>query len=173
MIEKVGKTYNTIEKTVLILALMVMVIVTFAGVVMRYLFNSPLFWSEEFVRYLFIWFSWLGASAGLKDNLHLKVELLGKALVRRGLIKTNEVLTLAVLLLWLATTIIVTYYGTIIVSMQLQLGVLTPAMRMPLWVGYLSIPFCGGLIAVRIIVKIIESVKTLLGRSGSARGVTE
>lgn len=161
MIKKLGKTFNSFESGALIISLAVMVIVIFMQVVMRYVFNNSLSWSEEFARYLFVWFSWMGVSAGLKDGEHLRVELLTTALSKRGLIKPQEFVNLIVSLIWLATTLIVFYYGVEVVLSQMALNVLTPAMRMPVWLGYLSIPACSAVVGIRLIIKIIESIRIL------------
>lgn len=164
MLRKLGNAFNNLERNVLIAALAVMVIVIFTNVVMRYVFNSALSWSEEFARYLFIWFSWIGVSAGFKDNEHLKVEILSTKLLRRGLVKSNEVVNIIVNLFWLATTAIVTYYGFIVVSSQMSLNVVTPAMRIPVWLGYLSVPACSGVLGIRLIVSIFQSFSKLSGK---------
>lgn len=80
MISQFGKIFNRIEYYFLVFALAVMVAVIFTQVVMRFVFNNSLSWSEEFARYLFVWFSWMGVSAGVKDNDHLKVDILAAAL---------------------------------------------------------------------------------------------
>lgn len=171
MIRKLGKLFDKFESGALIISLAVMVIVIFMQVVMRYVFNNSLSWSEEFARYLFVWFSWIGVSAGLKDGEHLRVEILSTALVRRGFVKSNEMVNIIVSLVWLATTAIVTYYGFEVVMSQMELHVLTPAMRLPVWFGYLSIPACSGVVGIRLIIKIIDSLKVLLGRSEREREV--
>ncbi len=163
LISKIGKKLDKIESGVLIISLAVMVFVIFLQVVMRYVFNNSLSWSEEFARYLFVWFSWIGVSAGLKDGEHLKVEILAAALIKRGFIKPKEMINILVSLVWLATTLIVTYYGFEMAAAQADLGVVTPAMRMPMWLGYLSIPACSLIVGIRLVVKIIDSVKVLLG----------
>lgn len=169
MTSKLGKLFNKIEHGALIISLAVMVIVIFSQVVMRYIFNNSLSWSEEFARYLFVWFSWMGVSAGVRDKEHLKVEILSAALAKRGLLKTKEIINIIVLLVWLATTLIVTYYGFQMVMKQMALKVVTPAMRMPVWIGYLSVPACSGVVGIRIIVNIIESVKILLGNESEIK----
>ncbi len=169
MINKLGKKFDQIEYYALIISLAIMVIVIFTQVVMRYVFNNSLSWSEEFARYLFVWFSWMGVSAGLKDGEHLKVEILSAALTKRGFMKTKEIINILVSLIWLATTLIVTYYGLEVVMKQMDLKVLTPAMRFPVWFGYLSIPACSSVVGIRLIVKIIDSVKVLLGKSNHER----
>lgn len=173
MISKLGKLFNKIEYGALIISLAVMVIVIFSQVVMRYIFNNSLSWSEEFARYLFVWFSWMGVSAGVKDEEHLKVEILSVALAKRGFLKTKEIINIMVLLVWLATTLIVTYYGFQVVMKQMALNVVTPAMRMPVWIGYLSVPACSGVVGIRIFVKIIERVKILLGNESEKESEVE
>ncbi len=162
MISRLGKIFNLIEYYSLIIALAVMVAVIFAQVVMRYVFNNSLSWSEEFARYLFVWFSWMGVSAGVKDNDHLKVDILAASLEKRGLVKSKEILNLIVFSIWLITTLIVAYYGIQIVQIQMRLNVVTPAMRLPVWIGYLSVPAFSGVVGIRLIVKMVESVKVLL-----------
>ncbi|SMP53313.1 TRAP transporter small permease [Anoxynatronum buryatiense] len=163
MIGKFGKLFNQMEYYALITALSVMVIVIFSQVVMRYVFNNSLSWSEEFARYLFVWFSWMGVSAGVKGKEHLKVELLAEALGKRGFLNAKEVLSIIVSLVWLVTTLIVAYYGIQVVQMQMKLSVVTPAMRMPVWIGYLSVPACSIVVGIRLVATIVDSVKKLLG----------
>lgn len=50
----------------------------------RYLLGQPLTWVEEFATYAFIWASFLGASVGMKQLRHVKVEMLSLYLGRRA-----------------------------------------------------------------------------------------
>jgi TRAP-type C4-dicarboxylate transport system permease small subunit len=140
---------------------------------MRYIFNSSLSWSEEFARYLFVWFSWIGVSAGVMDKEHLRVEFLSMALVRRGLIKADEVINIFVALVWLATSWIVAYYGFDIITSQIEMNVLTPAMRVPVWIAYLAIPACSFVVGIRLILNMIVSAKVVLGKSTRESEVAE
>lgn len=171
LIRKFGKIFNSFESNALMIALAIMVIVIFSQVVMRYVFNNSLSWSEELARYLFVWFSWMGVSAGLKDNEHLRVEFLAMALKKRGLVKTNEILSIIVALIWLATTAIVAYYGVIVVASQASLAVVTPAMRFPVWLGYLAIPACSTVVGIRLIISIIGNIQVIRGKTNQESGV--
>jgi TRAP-type C4-dicarboxylate transport system permease small subunit len=44
------------------------------SVFFRYVINHSLFWSDEVVRYCFVWFILLGAALTLRDRRHLRVE---------------------------------------------------------------------------------------------------
>lgn len=54
--------------------------ITFLQVVMRYVFNDPLTWSEEAARYLFVWVSLVGAGAAVGRGAHYGMETLHQRL---------------------------------------------------------------------------------------------
>lgn len=56
---------------VLVVALAAMVALIFGNVVLRYGFGSGLAFSEELARYAFIWMTFLGAVAALREGAHL------------------------------------------------------------------------------------------------------
>ncbi len=56
--------------------LLVMVTVTFAQVLFRYLFQAPLAWSEEAARFLLMWLAALSAAYGFKNGSHFALRFL-------------------------------------------------------------------------------------------------
>ncbi len=59
---------------VLALLFGVIVCVMFAQVVFRYIFNNSLAWSEELIRFLFVWLTFLGGALAVKSKTHIAVE---------------------------------------------------------------------------------------------------
>jgi TRAP-type C4-dicarboxylate transport system permease small subunit len=57
-------------------AMALMVVLVFGNVVLRYGFNSGFTLSEELSRWLFVWLTFLGAVAALRDNAHLGTDML-------------------------------------------------------------------------------------------------
>ena len=55
--------------------LSMVVVVTLAQIVLRYLFNAPLIWSEEFVRFVTVWMTFIGAVVVCYDGRHLNVDV--------------------------------------------------------------------------------------------------
>ena len=49
-------------------------VIILVAVFFRYVVNHSLFWSDEVVRYLFVWFTLLGAALVLRDRRHIRVE---------------------------------------------------------------------------------------------------
>ncbi len=45
-----------------------------AQVMMRYLFNSSLVWSEELMRYMFIWMILVGAAVTFRNDGHIEID---------------------------------------------------------------------------------------------------
>ena len=53
------------------------IVVLFAGVVSRYVFHSPILWTDELGSFLFLWLAMLGAAVAFRNGSHCKT-LLGK-----------------------------------------------------------------------------------------------
>ena len=53
-------------------------------VVFRYFFDSPLVWSDELARYLFVWASFLGWIIAARRRSHLSIDMLAMKLPPRG-----------------------------------------------------------------------------------------
>ena len=55
-----------------------------AQVVLRYVFDRPLVWSDELARYLFVWASFLGWIIAARRRSHLTIDMLTMKLPPRG-----------------------------------------------------------------------------------------
>lgn len=60
--------------------ILLMVGVIFIQVIARYVLHNSLSWSEEIGRYLFIWITFLGAVIGVKERLHVGVDVIVNSL---------------------------------------------------------------------------------------------
>ena len=47
-----------------------------AGVVLRYWFNDPLTWGEELIVGLFTWLVFIGAAAGIRTHMHIRIDVM-------------------------------------------------------------------------------------------------
>ena len=64
----------TLGDKVIALLFGVIACIMFTQVVFRYVFNNSLSWSEELIRFLFVWLTFLGGALAIKDNTHIAVE---------------------------------------------------------------------------------------------------
>lgn len=87
-----------IEETFIATLLGLMVMVTFANVVLRYAFGSSLLWGLEVVLILFAWLVLFGISYGFKITAHLGVDaiinMVGSKL-RKSLVMLSAILCIA------------------------------------------------------------------------------
>src|SRR6516165_5107737 len=71
--------------------------ILYAGVVSRYVFNSPIIWTDELANFLFLWLSMIGTVVALRGNGHMRLTTLVNW-VRPGLGKWfNSVAALVVI----------------------------------------------------------------------------
>jgi C4-dicarboxylate transporter, DctQ subunit len=114
----------------------VMALLVIAQVILRYIFNDPLTWSEELARFSFICLAFIGIGAAYGRRRHMFVEALIIELPPR-LKRITEVSVAG-----LATTFLVAVIGiTIRTILDLyRMEITTPALELPMAYIYLVIP---------------------------------
>ena len=142
------------EKWFLIVSLIVMVLVTFIQIVLRW-FNAATVWAEEFSRYVMLYQVWVGASYAVHEDAHIRITaLIGKLSGgrRRGM-------ELAVLTLWLRSALWLPVEGCVLVGKIAAMGQVSSAMRIPMTIPYASVPIGGALMTIRLVQKIVERLR--------------
>lgn len=134
--------------------LVLMSVATFGNVVLRYAFNSPIQWAEEFSRYAFIWVVFLGAAACSKRKTHIAIDAITTMLPPRVQTLCAVLVETVVLVLMGA----ITYYGYTLCTMATQA---TSTLKIPQYAVYAVVPFSAALIFFH----------TLGGLWGSLRGL--
>lgn len=146
--------YNKLEEYLLVGSLIFTVSIVFVQVIMRYLFNSSLSWSEELTRYIFIWQIWLGASIGLRERKHINIEILNGLLKE----KWQSVINIISLIIWLGFCIFMVVSGSDLVLNLMQKGSVSSGMRIPLYFVYIVVPLSSGIMALRLLGQIYEII---------------
>ena len=160
--KKLVKIYNHLEEYLLVLSLIVTVSIIFYQVVMRYVFNSAPFWTEEIARYIFIWQIWLGTSIGVRERAHIRIQLIGNMLISKGRLLQKNILEIVILLVWLSLTVFLTVTGFQLVADQAAKGVLTVAVRFPLHYAYAAVPVGCGIVTIRLLYELYAEFRKLL-----------
>jgi TRAP-type C4-dicarboxylate transport system permease small subunit len=73
---KLRKVLDTFLVWAVCILTTVLLVVMSAQVLWRYVFNDPIYWSEELARYLFVWLTFLAASMAFRDHKHMAVDLI-------------------------------------------------------------------------------------------------
>lgn len=137
LLRTIGNRMETIIMTSLVIITCVLILVGTAQVFFRYVVNYSLFWSEELMRYLFVWLVMLGIGIGVRQKAHVAVDALNYVLSpasQRWLNVINSVLGLAFfgILIWLGAKLAIK-----------NMHQLSPAMNLPMGLVYLALPACG------------------------------
>ena len=141
--------------------LVLMSLATFGNVVLRYAFNSPIQWAEEFSRYAFIWVVFLGAAACSKRKMHIAIDAAVTLLPARLQVVCSLVVEALVLILVGA----IAYYGWILCSMATQA---TSTLKIPQYVVYLVVPFSAALIFWHTLRGFWAGLRNLRGAGGAS-----
>ena len=117
----------------------------FVNVIMRYVFHNAIYWAEELVRYMMVWLIFLGGSQVAKHEGHIAVDVVHLSVSPR----VQNALVFFVHIVVIVFCLVLTYYSyrqmmRVQVSKQIS-----PAMELPMWLPYLSIPVGSTLIAIR------------------------
>ncbi len=116
----------------------VILVIILVAVFFRYGINQSLVWSDEVVRYLFVWFTLLGAALVLRDRRHIRVEYFVEHMPP-GLRRVVEMVGL-VLILAFNVFLVVTGFMWV----KETHGTSTPALGLPLnWVMYAALPMAA------------------------------
>lgn len=163
MLRAVNTFFNRYLSVLITVAFGLMTILIFSQVVCRYLLHSPLSWSEELARYLFIWLTFCGASVAFYEDTHIKVsyfvEKVPNERLRAGIFTLADVLCLW--LLWIFVK-----DGFVVASRVLSLGQVSSSMGfLPVGIVYLAVPIGSLFMALNIIYHAACHIRTITGKA--------
>lgn len=135
------------EERLLGITMTAMVAMVFVHVIGRYVIHASFSYTEELVRYMFVWCVFLGASAALYRNAHLSVSVFPDSVWGR-FSRTR------ILVIWSAAMtfiIVMAFFGLRVVYIQFITGQKTAAMGLPMWWFGLALPVGAISMAARLL----------------------
>ena len=121
--------------------MVVMSLTTFANVIARYFFNSPIQWAEELARYAFIWVVFMGAVVCTKRKRHIAIDILLSMLPTGVSAWVRVVADLCTL----GIALVIAYYGVRLTAAATQI---TATLKVPHYVVYVVVPVSAALVAI-------------------------
>jgi TRAP-type C4-dicarboxylate transport system permease small subunit len=80
MLSKFDLAFTWANRTVVGTLMLVMAVLVFANVVLRYVVGMSLPWVEEITRYIMIWIAWLAVGLAMREGAHIAIDNLQNAL---------------------------------------------------------------------------------------------
>lgn len=144
---------NYLEYTIITFFTSVMLIVMFAQVVIRFIFNGNLAWTEEIAMYSMVWLCYFASSLAVKNRSHLKVEIVTVFLKP----KAQKLFDMFSLFMFFLFSCFVLYFCTLLTVDVLQRGQVTAVLGIPKWICYAGVPL--GFLTT--IIRMIQDFKKL------------
>ncbi|MCF8114297.1 MAG: TRAP transporter small permease [Desulfotignum sp.] len=151
ILKKLDKAAGHFEEWTLFIIVMAALVSLFANVVLRYGFNYTLAWSEELVRIVIIYSTFVGASVAVKQRAMIRIDAVVQIfpILKKGLTFYTNIL----MLVFAAMMI---YYGYKMTHLQLLTHQKTIIMQIPLVVVYAVMPVTGLMIFLRTVQVMIQ-----------------
>ncbi|MCR4962705.1 MAG: TRAP transporter small permease [Firmicutes bacterium] len=128
-------------------------------IIMRFVFKNAFSWSEELTRYIFVGQIWLGASLALRENVHIRVEIIFRLLKGKWVYLAEIISSL----IWALFCFFIVYTSLGWISTVLTNHTVSPAMRIPMGYVYMSVPFGCLAMGIRLIPILYKNIRLLLG----------
>ena len=151
------------EEWTLVILLAVISLTLMIQVVMRYIFNASLSWSEEFSRYCFVWSTFLSVSYSIKKGSMLRIDIVIQYLPKSW----RKAIDIVMEFIVLGFFAFLLFNSFAVVKRIGNSGQTSPALGLPMIVVYVSLIVGFALTCLRGIQKIFS----LLRRDAKAEAV--
>ena len=125
-----------LELSIAVLLMFLLVILAAWSVLSRFIFNRSLAWSEELIRYVFIFMNYMAASAAVIHDQHARVEIADLVLPPKVLKWLNVVLKIA----WAVFSLVIGINSITLVQKTFTLHQNSPTLGIEMGYIYLVLP---------------------------------
>lgn len=152
--KKLTKAWGFIEESLTGVLLFSATVLLFVNVLMRYFFKSSTTWAEEVIRYAMIWITFIGGSLCARDYLHVGINLIAEnspPVVAKALNAIAEFFSALF-------SFVIAYLSYENTKLVFETSQLSPALRMPMWIVYISLPIGCTIMGFRFIYNIWKTI---------------
>jgi C4-dicarboxylate transporter DctQ subunit len=153
MLDFLDKILTFFEEWTLFISVMVALVALFVNVVLRYGFNYSLAWSEELVREVIIYTTFIGCSVAVKNRSMIKIDASVQLLP-----KLKMPLTYFSNFVTMIFAGMMIYYGWLMMALQYRTHQKTIIMEIPLVILYAILPLMGVMMLIRSIQVIYQDI---------------
>lgn len=163
MKERKKKAFSDLDSAIMAIMLLIICIVMIMQVIARYIFNSPLVWSEEVARDLFIWMTMIGFSYNARTNNNIEMTLLTDKFSPKVRKCLNFIKNIVGFLLFLFLIFpAISYYKT-------QIPSVSPTLLFSMgWIG-ISVPIGMILCTLQYLIHCILDIKSFISKRGGSK----
>ncbi|ABR46778.1 Tripartite ATP-independent periplasmic transporter, DctQ component [Alkaliphilus metalliredigens QYMF] len=118
------------------ISLIMLIGTTFMGVLMRYFFNNPYTWLEEFQLWCFVWLVFFGSGAAFRSGSHVSIDVVVDLMppIARKIVGVFGYIVVMFILAYIM------FHGSNLVKQLLDTGRYTNILKVPYPVIYSALP---------------------------------
>ena len=153
------------EEAVCAVLMLVMAVLAFANVALRYLSDYSFAFTEELEVSFLVFLTLFGAAAAFRRGLHLGLVAIQNRFppaMKRALLIFSTLLTIV-------TFAVLIYYSLVQIQDERELNTLSEALEVPQWIYTLAIPLGSVCIIARVVQRAVEAWKELNTESRRSR----
>lgn len=147
--QKLSEYAYKIQRWLSLVLLTLLCTITFLQVFSRYVLNSPLYWSEELARYLFVWLTFIGFGIVVQRRREMGVAYFVNLLPKKMRVTIEFGMTILIFIF-----LILASYQGIILAFE-SWDILTIALEFPWTYVYLALPVGFLLLIVQYLARLI------------------
>lgn len=141
-------------------AVLLMTVIVLLQIVMRYVFNTPLTWTEEIARYIFVYITFLGAGLLVYERSHLFVEVIFNSL--SGRVKRSVQLCIDSIVLVFSVYLVVSSKS----SMLFAFGSRSTATQIPMQYISMSVMIGAILMTIFALYNVVKDILQISRKRG-------
>lgn len=165
--DAVRKAFRVLFKALEAFAMICMVVLTvivFTDVVMRYIFKQGFSWSQEVATLMMVWFSLVGMAIGVLEKIHISIEMFTAKLSPRALSVLDSV-----------NHVLIAAFGGLMVWFGVKIMIMTklstmPATKLPSSVLYVILPLAGMLVLLNGLLAAAKQDKKIFQNDAAGEG---
>ncbi|PIC76127.1 hypothetical protein CSV74_12710 [Sporosarcina sp. P19] len=154
MKDKILNTLEVFEEFVASFFFVIGSVVCLIGIFMRYVMNHPLVWTNEVFELLMVTAIFIGFGIALKDDQHIKVDLIYEKMPK----SIKKVFNIISNLLGAIFSIYLAVMGVEMVSVAHDQMSISIDLGIPLWITYLAMPIGMSLLGIYFVVKTYRAI---------------
>lgn len=151
MMKKLIQIWDKLEVILIVILISIASYLSFQEVILRSVFNTGWGGSYEITIMALIWCAFIGVSLGVKENVHIGVDLL----VNKFPPKIKKTLVYLSILCCIAFGLVIAFQGYHFTAFIAKSHLLSRDLRIPMQWAYMSVPVCGVLVTLRFIERLV------------------
>ena len=162
MLKKIGFIFSKIEYLFLALAMLSTTLLLFVNVILRYVFSSAIFWTEETLRYLIVWITFIGAATCIIKGSHISLDILIIFLPK----KYHKIIHSAVNAICLIFSILFFWYSLKLTLTAREFGQISATIgNFPMYIVYSCMPLGSFLMICRFGYNLLGEIFPLISHN--------